>query len=117
MPLVVKRVAPSVATTGLHFEIRLQGHAIAGALEAEIGDGCFAACGNRIQFAFKTAARGEYACDAVEDAQIRMLEEIIAAERRIAGLVGLPRAEIARALNLSGRGRIGQARIVFHRDS
>ena len=80
-------------------------------------DYAFAVGGDGIEFALETPSGAQNTGDADEDAEVGMIEGVVAGEAGVAGVGGVPGAECANAVNLAGGFGIGQHGVVFHRHS
>ena len=58
---------------------------------------------DRRKNAFETAGGTEDACDAVEDAQVGMIEGVVAFQRSVAGILGYPWSEFSDGMDLPWR--------------
>jgi hypothetical protein len=68
-----------------------------------------------LQDAAKLVIGGEHSGNALEDAEIGVLKGVMADDSGLAGIAGIPRAELTFGVNFTGRQRIVQRNVVLER--
>src|ERR1019366_5481000 len=105
----------SVGAVHQYLELRAHRDGVSGALEPEIRHVGFAARGDGIQGAFEASLRLQNAGHHRKNAQVRVVERVVAMQRGIARSRGVPGTEGAGTVDFARRLGVGELARVLHR--